>query len=193
MQQLIAAFNHTMSGPYNTVLEGGANEPLYQPAVLDQDHHKIIFTRDYFSSALHEISHWCVAGSERRLLVDYGYWYAPDGRTMEQQKLFERVEVKPQALEWIFSNACGVPFRVSADNLESQLGPSVEFVNNIVEQAQRYCYEGLPKRASLLADMFARTFFLRAHNSDLDTAFPLDTKEMYLAPSMYHAQYFSNK
>ena len=40
-------------------------------------------------------------------------WYAPDGRTKEQQALFEQVEIKPQAIEWMFSKAFGRRFRVS--------------------------------------------------------------------------------
>lgn len=44
-------------------------------------------------------------GEKRRQLVDFGYWYAPDGRSAEQQELFQAVEVKPQAMEWILSPA----------------------------------------------------------------------------------------
>ncbi len=42
-----------------------------------------------------------------------GYWYAPDGHTQEQQALFEQVEIKPQAIEWLFAQAFGRKFRVS--------------------------------------------------------------------------------
>ena len=62
--------------------------PAQQPGALN----RIVFTHDYFASALHEVAHWCVAGPERRRLTDYGYWYAPDGRTEKQQMEFERVE-----------------------------------------------------------------------------------------------------
>src|SRR5690606_38179118 len=89
--------------------------------------------------------HWCVAGDQRRLLHDYGYWYAPDGRSPEQQQKFEQVEVKPQALEWIFNRACGVKFRVSADNLTLGLEASPEFKANIAAQARQYCI-ALPVR-----------------------------------------------
>ncbi len=41
---------------------------------------------DFFASALHEISHWCVAGKARREQVDFGYWYCPDGRDAMTQK-----------------------------------------------------------------------------------------------------------
>lgn len=61
-----------------------------------------------------------IAGEQRRLLPDLGYWYAPDGRTAEQQALFEQVEIKPQAIEWLFSKAFGRKFRVSLDNLTGE-------------------------------------------------------------------------
>jgi len=85
---------------YNTYLLGGGQEPEYIPASQDVPYHRIIFRQDYFASALHEVAHWCIAGRVRRLQQDYGYWYAPDGRSVEQQAQFELLEVKPQALEW---------------------------------------------------------------------------------------------
>src|SRR5690606_24572189 len=99
-------FNLLFREQERTILCSGAEEPLYQPADNDHDCHIIYSTHDYFSSALHEISHWCIAGKQRRSLLDYGYWYEPDGLTAEQQFLFEQVEVKPQALEWLFTLAC---------------------------------------------------------------------------------------
>lgn len=135
---LIQLFERFFYTEFRTCLEGGAEEPLYLPAG-ENSSARIIFTRDYFSSALHEVAHWCVAGEHRRTLPDYGYWYAPDGRSSEQQAEFERVEVKPQALEWIFSVACGIRFRVSADNLTSGLGASGGFKAAIANQARTYC------------------------------------------------------
>ncbi len=55
-------------------------------------------------------------------MPDLGYWYAPDGRTHEQQALFEQVEIKPQAIEWLFAQAFGRKFRVSLDNLTGEGG-----------------------------------------------------------------------
>ena len=117
-QDLEALFAQTFAAQYNTVLCGGAEEPLYQPGAP----HRIVYTRDYFRSALHEVAHWCVAGEKRRQLPDYGYWYAPDGRDAAQQRAFEQVEVRPQALELLFCEACGHPFSVSLDNLEGLSG-----------------------------------------------------------------------
>lgn len=153
---LIQLFERCFFAEFNTRLEGGADEPLYLPAVA-HDPARIVFTRDYFASALHEVAHWCVAGEARRRECDYGYWYAPDGRSSAEQQEFERVEVKPQALEWIFSIACGSRFRVSADNLASGVGASAGFKDAIAAQARRYC-ANLPSRparfVSMLADFY---------------------------------------
>lgn len=153
--QIVAIFNGLFVSSLQTCLCGGGDEPIYLPAGATEPLHRIVFTRDYVASALHEIAHWCVAGPARRLLPDFGYWYNPDGRTVAQQQEFERAEVKPQALEWIFSSACGISFRVSADNLTTGLGASVEFKSAIVEQAQYYCRVGAPSRAQQLIQAFA--------------------------------------
>jgi len=116
-QDLIVCFNATFTNTENTVLVKGDHEPIYIPAKSSHQHHQIVFAHGYFASALHEISHWCIAGKQRRLLEDYGYWYCPDGRDVKQQTEFEKVEVKPQAIEWAFSCASGKPFAVSTDNL----------------------------------------------------------------------------
>ncbi|MYM61987.1 diaminobutyrate-2-oxoglutarate aminotransferase [Pseudomaricurvus sp. HS19] len=144
------AFHGCFRESENTRLQGGAAEPLYRPA-RDNEPHCIYYTLDYAASALHEVAHWCVAGEERRRLEDYGYWYAPDGRSEEQQQLFETVEVRPQAMEWIFNTAAGRQFRVSADNLTMGLGPSDSFKQAVFEQTRRFCREGLPPRAARFA------------------------------------------
>ncbi|WP_233998926.1 elongation factor P hydroxylase [Microbulbifer pacificus] len=154
-------FNSCFSSPagLNTRLAGGFEEPYYRPASTDGvSWHQVEFTRDYPASALHEAAHWCVAGAARRQLPDYGYWYAPDGRNSEQQAEFERVEVKPQALEWVFARACGLKFRVSADNLGAGLGPSETFRRDIWQQVQRYCCEGVNPRAGQFARALASAF-----------------------------------
>jgi elongation factor P hydroxylase len=142
----------------NTRLCGGHPEPFYRPSGGDYPFHRVEFTLDYPASALHEAAHWCVAGAARRQQPDYGYWYAPDGRSEEQQRLFEQVEVKPQALEWIFSRACGLRFRVSADNLALGLGPSDDFKAAIFEQVLTYCRQGLSERPRQFAIALAVEF-----------------------------------
>ncbi|MGL6162616.1 elongation factor P hydroxylase [Microbulbifer sp.] len=157
-ERIAGVFNRCFAAALNTRLCGGFEEPYYRPAGAACPHHRIEFTRDYPASALHEAAHWCVAGERRRLLPDYGYWYAPDGRSAEQQREFERVEVKPQALEWIFARACGLRFRASADNLHSGLGPSDAFKEGIWRQVRKYCEEGMNSRARGFALALAREF-----------------------------------
>lgn len=133
---LILHFNHWFSH-LNVNLVKGDFEPEYFPATATQPA-RIQFAHGFFNSALHEISHWSIAGEQRRLLPDLGYWYAPDGRTKEQQALFEQVEIKPQAIEWLFAQAFGRKFRVSLDNLTGEGGDGRTFKDNVFAQVQRY-------------------------------------------------------
>ncbi|MGH1486103.1 MAG: elongation factor P hydroxylase [Cellvibrionaceae bacterium] len=146
-EQLVRLFQRTFGTSLNTYLVSGGAEPEYIPVDAESTFHRIIFTRDYCSSALHEIAHWCIAGEARRLMRDYGYWYVPDGRNASQQSEFEQVEVKPQALEWLFSTACDIQFKVSADNLDNDVGISPLFKKAIAAQARAYCDYGLNARA----------------------------------------------
>ncbi|MCK9505033.1 MAG: elongation factor P hydroxylase [Porticoccaceae bacterium] len=151
---------------------GGVDEPLYQPATDQQGSHYIFYREDYFSSALHEVAHWCIAGDARRQLVDFGYWYNPDGRTLNQQRAFEQVEVKPQALEWLFSVAAGIKFRVSADNLGASeagaMAPSRRFLDALQRQAIAYCNGELSPRPAqfirALADFYGTVDALNPDN-----------------------------
>lgn len=159
---LVKLFNQLFLDSYNTRLEAGGDEPIYLPVSDDCDHsckhHRLIFRSDYVSSAFHEISHWCVAGEERRQLEDFGYWYNPDGRTKTQQRTFENVEIKPQAMEWIFSVAAGHKFNISADNLAADIGASETFVKAVVEQARAWCFCPMPKRAAALVAALSEAF-----------------------------------
>ena len=128
-------------------MQYGAVEPLYQPAQTLSEPHVIYSTQDYVASALHEVAHWCVAGKQRRKLIDYGYWYAPDGRDAQQQAVFEQVEIKPQAIEKAFSGACGVEFSVSIDNLAHGAHNYQAFEQAINEQYLRYQQSSYPPRA----------------------------------------------
>jgi elongation factor P hydroxylase len=147
-QDLIALFNGTFTETENTVLVKGDHEPIYIPANSAQLKHQIVFAHGYFASALHEIAHWCIAGKQRRLLEDYGYWYSPDGRDVEQQSEFEIVEVKPQAIEWAFSCASGKPFTVSTDNLNGAVTDTQGFQNAVKQQVMYYLEQGFPARAA---------------------------------------------
>ena len=140
-------FAETFYRRHKTILLGGADEPFYQPADRPSDDNRLYYREDYFASALHEISHWCIAGEARRRLPDFGYWYAPEGRDVGQQQKFEQVEVKPQALEWIFSKACGYPFRLSRDNFSGEAGVSGCFAESVRRAAQAWCRGAIPPRA----------------------------------------------
>lgn len=127
------------------MLVGGAEEPLYTPAVGTQPA-SIHYTRDYYRSALHEVAHWCIAGETRRKQEDYGYWYAPEGRTLEQQASFEQVEVRPQAVELLFCTVVGHDFFVSCDNFNAASNGEA-FARAVWHEAMRMLKEGAPPRA----------------------------------------------
>lgn len=159
----------------STHLVGGADEPFYQPAISTGESHTLHYRQDYFASALHETAHWCVAGEQRRQLFDFGYWYAPEGRSVEEQQAFEAVESKPQALEWYFSRACGYRFQVSVDNLPVTAGgvsDETAFKRRVVEQAIALQKTGLPERAAV---------FYRALCLEFATALPASQLQFTLA------------
>ena len=148
---LIALFN-TLFADQEVILVRGAGEPEYFPA-KDNQPARIEFAHGFFQSALHELSHFFIAGKQRRQLSDFGYWYAPDGRTAAQQQAFERVEIKPQALECLFSLACGRNFRVSQDNLFADFDTSGStFAHDVYQQAKEYIVDPqtLPRDAKTL-------------------------------------------
>lgn len=62
-QQVIDIFDRCFSEDYNTRLIRGDDEPIYLPADEQEDYNRIVFAHGYYASALHEISHWCVAGA----------------------------------------------------------------------------------------------------------------------------------
>ncbi len=60
---------------------------------------------------------------------------------------FEDVEVKPQALDWLFCVAAGYPFNVSCDNLEGDFEPDrVVFQRRVHAQVMDYLANGIPER-----------------------------------------------
>ena len=142
--------NREVMPDLQTRLVGGFAEPFYQAPTRTAPA-EVQFTRDYERSALHELAHWCIAGDVRLKQDDYGYWYTPDGRTSSQQQQFFRVEVKPQALERHFCDALGIPFDVSADNLENTDVDGIEtFKRDVEHQYTHYASIGLPERASVI-------------------------------------------
>lgn len=159
--QLMTLFDKTFYASYNTRLIRGNEEPVYLPASQTVPYHQIVFAHGYFSSALHEVAHWCIAGQARRQQEDYGYWYCPDGRDSAQQAAFEQVEVKPQALEWAFSLASNQCFRVSTDNLNGAEPDREQFTRNVRNQLHAYLNTGFPPRAEM---------FIQALHSHFNTS-----------------------
>lgn len=152
-QQLIKLFNHTFFREFNTRLELGDDEPIYLPADEKTLFHRIVFARGFYASALHEIAHWCVAGPARRLIEDFGYWYEPDGRTADVQAEFEKVEIRPQAYEWILAASAGFPFNVSCDNLHGDFEPDrLAFMAKVHHEVTDILQQGLPYRVQLLSE-----------------------------------------
>jgi elongation factor P hydroxylase len=149
---LISIFQACFFTSHNTILVKGGDEPIYYPQSALRPHAEVVFARGFFASALHEIAHWLVAGEKRRQLEDYGYWYEPDGRDAEKQALFQKVEIKPQAIEWILSKACGFKFRISNDNLDGAEGDSEQFKQDIQNQVMLYLDQGLPERTRILKE-----------------------------------------
>ncbi|MBL7479383.1 elongation factor P hydroxylase [Legionella bononiensis] len=151
-QDLIDIFDECFANTYNTRLVKGDDEPIYLPADTLRTYNALYFAHGFYSSALHECSHWLIAGEERRKLIDFGYWYMPDGRNAEQQALFQKVEVKPQAIEWILSMAAGHKFRVSVDNLNGAESDTDSFKKAVHSQVMHYCSNGLPQRTRIFRD-----------------------------------------
>jgi elongation factor P hydroxylase len=118
-----------------------------------------VFAHGYYASALHEIAHWCVAGPERRRLEDFGYWYEPDGRSAKVQAEFERVEIRPQAYEWILAQSAGFAFNVSCDNLNGDFEPDrLVFMAKVRQEVEGILTNGLPYRVELLSSALRRFY-----------------------------------
>ena len=167
--RLESVFADCFASQWRTVLTGGAGEPYYQPAANQHESHFLHYRSDFFASALHEVAHWCIAGERRLQLADFGYWYAPEGRDLTEQQAFEAVEVKPQALEWLFSLACGYRFSVSVDNLGAAGGEydTAPFKAQVLAQARLWQRGGLPERARVFFSALALEFGTGAHADEL--------------------------
>ncbi len=158
-QDLIELFESTFFYQYNTRLIKGDDEPIYLPVNESCSFNQIVFAHGYYASALHEISHWCLAGAARRQLEDFGYWYVPDGRDQQQQLAFEKVEIKPQAIEWALCVAAGKDFDVSTDNLSgSGETDRFAFKAKVYQQVCSYLNVGFPKDAEILIKVLAEHY-----------------------------------
>ena len=110
-------FDSTFEKKYRVRLIGGAMEPIYLPPT-NKKTGAICFREDFVSSALHEVAHWCIAGRDRRKMVDFGYEYISPPRDEVAQIIFFQAETRVQGLERLFSEVLGVSFSVSLDNLD---------------------------------------------------------------------------
>lgn len=149
---IVEVFDQVFYAEYCTSLRSGAAEPYYE---VTRDGALIHFREDFVASALHEVAHWCLAGAERRQLNDYGYWYEGQ-RDRTAQRRFEAVETRPQALEWIFSRALGLPFRVSADNLDLPGHDTKPFRTAVRDAALSMLKTGLNQRSQRFAEALAK-------------------------------------
>ncbi|MDT8896401.1 elongation factor P hydroxylase [Halomonas sp. I1] len=180
LDDVIALFDGLFMPRHGTRLVRGDDEPIYLPADASCSWHRVVFAHGFYASALHEISHWCIAGARRRQLEDYGYWYQPDGRDTGQQREFESVEVAPQALELLFSRACGLRFNVSVDNLGGEADVDRDaFRSRVAARAARYEAEGLPCRAEAFRAALA-TFY--GEGASLEAALAVGRECLEKAP-----------
>ena len=156
VDDVVRAFNRCFSIE-GVRLQGGAEEPFFRPAGGGHDTATIHFRADYVRSALHEVAHWCHAGPQRRLLPDYGYWYSPDDRSVEEQAAFFAVEARPQALERFFCEALGIRFAPSVDNLSLDISEQdlSAFRSRLDRAYKHYEQCGLPERASRFIEVLA--------------------------------------
>ncbi len=138
-------------------MQGGGDEPLYVPPAAGRPG-RIIFNRDFPASALHEAAHWCLAGAARRAQVDYGYLDLPPPRSPAQQAAFCRWECRVQAVELLLTQATGLPFRVSLDDLAVSPQTRVQFAAQVQAAAQQMQVAGLPPRGAALRAALARAF-----------------------------------
>jgi elongation factor P hydroxylase len=169
--RLEKVFNDCFALSHNTRLSGGADEPFYLPGTAPGVPHSLNYRADYFASALHEVAHWCIAGSQRRQQLDFGYWYTPATRSADQQRAFEMVECKPQALEWFFSRACSYRFQVSADNPDlanAGMLDTAAFKSTVLEQALAWQKSGLPARAEAFYAALCLEFGTTVASTELD-------------------------
>ena len=136
----------------------GGSEPYYQSwsrtASRLVQPARLISREDFPSSALHEISHWCIAGIVRRSQDDFAYWYQPEGRSEQNQQRFYQAERIPQAIECLFSKSAGITFRPSFDDFnDSEQSETMRrrFVRSVDLQVAEFRKkpERLPYRARI--------------------------------------------
>ncbi len=74
---------------------------------------------------------------------------------LSQFKLkFEKVEIRPQAYEWIIATSAGFPFNVSCDNPTRRFWArsGLAFMNKVHSGSRGYLWVGLPPRVKMLSE-----------------------------------------
>lgn len=156
--QLQNLFSDLFKYSERTILVRAETDPLYLPVDDQRPFAEIHFAHGFFSSALHEIAHWLIAGKERRCQEDYGYWYRPDGRTREQQEEFESFESHNQGLEWILTVAASQPFHISSDNLNGDWQGGLGFAEKVRRSALVRLARGFHGRTKIMTDALISEF-----------------------------------
>lgn len=147
-QNLINAFADIIP---NLTIKGDAEQPFYE-APTANTHAILYFRSNYPRSLLHEISHYCLAGDRRRGLDDFGYWYAPCGRTTEEQQRFEEVEARPQGLEKAMCEIVGLKFSPSLDDFSGR-PPSECFLQELEKAYQEMRVNPPPTASKVLSGL----------------------------------------
>lgn len=154
--QIVDCFNATFAASDRVLLTGGFDEPLYLPAAPDRPA-QLRFTHDYAASALHEASHWCIAGVERRRRLDFGYSYQPAPRSVSQQQAFLHSEIGAQALESLFADYAGVAFNPSFDDIaDAHPELRVEFIAAVERRRRSLQAGGCPPAAQRFCAALSR-------------------------------------
>ncbi len=143
----IQLFNTEFKDTEATIIAESPDEPIYLPVDESNSFNRILYTKDSYTSVLHEISHWCIAGSERRKKIDYGYWYKPGSQTPKEAELYKKFESKTHGIEWIFCIAAGVPFHIIPNNVAAGFEISQDLKEGVYAATLNYLNHGLPANA----------------------------------------------
>ncbi len=145
---IAACFNGLFGPCYRVRMIGGGPEPEYLPPTPTSPGY-LRYRSDYAHSALHEAAHWCIAGARRRQQVDYGYWYQPPPREESAQRAFAQVEARVQGLEAILTEATGLVFQVSLDDVDNLFRFEADFADAVCTERAAWWDRGLPRRAEI--------------------------------------------
>ena len=128
---LAQAFNRCFFASHRVLCLGGAAEPAYLPARDAGGVALLRYMHDHPASVLHEVAHWCLAGTARRAHVDYDLRYQAPPRTAQARQAFFRAELPVQALECWFARAAGLTFEVSVDDFDCPAAERAAFAGQV--------------------------------------------------------------